>query len=468
MDLFGPVDGAQFLYGDRQGMFATLVKHEDGMRQRSYSVDLLETVLNCLDRERDSYLSQALFFRCNRRAVNLWTIGTLFADLDIYRAKDFGPFNSPDVAAFHVLAWLADHGMPLPSLVVHSGRGLYLKWLLTDGLPQAALPRWNAVQRHLVDKLAPIGADAAARDCSRVLRVERTVNTRADPENRVVRVVHATPGADGEPIRYGFDGLADQILPYTRAELDELREARTARKWKHDDPRRVAMEAAQTFTLSTLWHARMNDIRKLAELRGGMPEGLREKALFLMVNCGRWAGVIDNRSAYMEALALARELVPEDCRAWWHRSDISTVVRRDPDDLYRFRNDTLIRWLEITEEEQAAMTTIIGTPEKYRRNNARRRTDDEYKARDAARRREKRGAEAKRKAAIIEVRRLFFEEGRTVGEIVGITGLSRWMVWRYRGPEYGPDWPGGIMVDSDVAKTSALCIVGEASAPDFS
>ncbi|MDE2654944.1 MAG: replication protein [Gemmatimonadota bacterium] len=460
MDLFGPVAGAHALYGERPGMFATLVRHPEGMRQQSHSVDLLEPVLKCLDRERDSYLSQALFFRRNRRAVNLWSIGTLFADLDIYRATDFGPFASPDVAAVHVLAWLADHGLPLPSLVVHSGRGLYLKWLLSGGLPQAALPRWNAVQRHLVDKLAPLGADPAARDCSRVLRVERTVNTRADPENRVVRVVHATPGADGEPIRYGFDSLADLILPYTRADLDELREARAARKWKDDAPRRAAMEAAQTFTQSTLWHARMNDIRKLAELRGGMPEGLREKALFLMVNCGRWAGVFDRRMAYLEALALAGELVPGDCRSWWTRSDISTIVKRDPDNLYRFRNDTLIRWLEITDDEQADMATIIGTPEKYRRNNERRRTDDEYKARDAARRREKRGAKSERQARIVEVRRLRFEEGRTLPQIVEATGVSRRTVWRYLGRKYA--------VLDGVPKTSALCIVGEANAPDFS
>ena len=41
-------------------------------RQRSYRLDLLPQVLASLDRHNDTYISQAEFFKPNRRLVNLW------------------------------------------------------------------------------------------------------------------------------------------------------------------------------------------------------------------------------------------------------------------------------------------------------------------------------------------------------------------------------------------------------------
>ena len=391
-------------------MFATLIRQPEGMRQRSYPVDLIYKVLNCLPTDLDSYLSQALFFRGTRRAVHLWSIGTLFVDLDIYNVPDFGPFRSPEEAASHVLVWLDGNGILPPSLVCHSGRGLYLKWLLTGGLPQAALPRWNAVQRELVARLEPIGADAAARDCSRVLRAERTVNTWVtDPDKRIVRVVRVTEDGKGQPIRYGFDDFADEILPFTREQMAEFRAMKKDRKWKQGDPARARYEAARQFNRSTLWHSRLNDLRLVCEMRGGIAEGKRERFLFLMVNAGRWAGLFDTRQAYREAVALAREIVPAGPLSWWMQSDISTIVKRDPSELYRFKNGTLIRWAGITESEQEKLATIIGQSEKYRRNNERRR--------------EKRGTKRKREERRARVRELHYS-GQSLREIASALNMA--------------------------------------------
>ena len=60
---------------------------------------------------------------------------------------------------------LTDEGIPPASLVVHSGRGLYLKWLLKSPLPQAALPRWNAVQRELVSRLVRLRVRSKSKRC---------------------------------------------------------------------------------------------------------------------------------------------------------------------------------------------------------------------------------------------------------------------------------------------------------------
>ena len=74
------------LHADRPGFFSLLVK-PSGLtpRQSSYRVDVLPQVLAALDPDIDSYMSQATFFRPNRRLVNLWHLPLCFVDLDTYK-----------------------------------------------------------------------------------------------------------------------------------------------------------------------------------------------------------------------------------------------------------------------------------------------------------------------------------------------------------------------------------------------
>ena len=134
------------LHADRPGFFSLLVKPcGRDPRQSSYRVDMLPQVLAALDPNIYSYMSQATFFRPNRRLVNLWHLPLCFVDLDTYSTA-YGKLHE-------------------------------------EPLPQAALPRWNAVQRELVSRLADLGADPKARDASRVLRLVATCNTKQpDPE----------------------------------------------------------------------------------------------------------------------------------------------------------------------------------------------------------------------------------------------------------------------------------------------
>ena len=135
------------LHADRPGFFSLLIK-PSGLtpRQSSYRVDMLPQVLAALDPNIDSYMSQATFFRPNRRLVNLWHLPLCFVDLDTYKTA-YGKLHEEPLS-LAVRQRLADVGIPPASLVIHSGRGVYLKWLLKSPLPQAALPRWNAVQRE--------------------------------------------------------------------------------------------------------------------------------------------------------------------------------------------------------------------------------------------------------------------------------------------------------------------------------
>ena len=273
------------LHADRPGFFSLLVK-PSGLtpRQTSYRVDVLPQVLAALDPNIDSYMSQATFFRPNRRLVNLWHLPLCFVDLDTYKTA-YGKLHEEPLS-LAVRQRLTDEGIPPASMVIHSGRGVYLKWLLKSPLPQAALPRWNAVQREFVSRLADFGADPKARDASsRVLRLVSTCNTKQpDPALRKVRVLWVEE-ADGAPLLHDFERLAEAVLPFTRKEVASVEADKPpARVIQFKRGGESALELRGGSRYETLHWDRVTDMRKLRELRVKIAEGGRETFVFLMLN----------------------------------------------------------------------------------------------------------------------------------------------------------------------------------------
>src|SRR5262249_23164372 len=147
-----------------------------------------------------------------------------FADCETYKS-DFADLK-PEQQAQALLLHCEETGLPRPSLINHSGRGLHVKWLLDSPLPGQALPRWNAVQTAFNKSLTPFDVDRAARDGSRCLRLVGSVNPRS---GQVARTVWADE-RDGSPARWDFDTLATEVLPFTRVEWQAKQKQRRERK----------------------------------------------------------------------------------------------------------------------------------------------------------------------------------------------------------------------------------------------
>ena len=182
------------------GKFAVWRDHSRGqrkdMRQEFYDVADLVQALTSLDPAWDTYLSQGTF-RSNRRWVtNLGRICLHFIDLDTYRIPGLAGKTAEQLAEL-VLQVCADLGIPEPTVIMSSGRGLYVKWATTGALPQDMLPRWNEVQKTLAAALEALGADIAATDAARLLRVAQTTNSR---NGQIARVLHLATGVDGGPL----------------------------------------------------------------------------------------------------------------------------------------------------------------------------------------------------------------------------------------------------------------------------
>ena len=350
----------------RVGFFSILADTAKGRQQSSYRLTDMPVPLGLIDPTRDTWLSQAEFVRPNRRVVNLSRIGLLFADLDTYRVPELAG-RTPDELAASVLYHCGDLGIPVPSLLIFSGRGIQAKWLLDRPVPRQALPRWNACQKYLVDLLKCAGADVAAKDASRVLRLVETVNSRS---GEVCRVVHVENGTDGQPVRYAFEYLAEMLLPVARWDIEQQRQARPERRQIKILTGTKSGNLRGFSGRQLAWH-RLEDLRLLASLRGGVSEGERMMHLFWRLNFLLLSGATNSAQMYHEAAALARELDS----SWNYRSkELMTLYAKARQyeagervefggkkypPLYTPRNGTLIDLFQITDEEQRELRTVI-------------------------------------------------------------------------------------------------------------
>ncbi|MFU3245698.1 hypothetical protein [Pseudomonas paraeruginosa] len=278
-----------------------------------------------------------------------------------------------------------------------------------------------------------------AKDASRVLRTVETVNSKS---GEVCRVVHVQTGTDGQPIRYNFEYLAETLLPAARWTIEQQRQEQAETRTKKKPFLLVHGNKADNlrgFSGRQLAWDRLEDLRKLAELRGGVGEGSRMQHLFWRLNFLLLSGATNSKQMYHEAAALARELDPQ----WNSRSkELMTLFSKakafelgervsfagkDYPPLYTPKNDTLINLFGISTDEQRQLKTIISSEITLERDRARQ--------------------EARRRAAGAVSREAFLKaaEGRraqaqalrtrglSVRDIAAQMGVSKSAVGRYLG-----------------------------------
>lgn len=158
-------------------------------------------------------------------------------------------------------------GLPDPTVLMSTGRGLAVIWLV-DPLPPKATSRWQAAQNALIDLFKSRGADPRCRDVSRITRLPGSTNSKNGTEAKILT---------GSLLRYDFDGLADAIYIAagrpTRVQLRE-RQARKEREQQGGTPRGLSPRAR--------FEAILRDLDRVRDHFGGtIPRGSRNTWLHL-------------------------------------------------------------------------------------------------------------------------------------------------------------------------------------------
>lgn len=299
------------------------------------------------------FISLNTFYSTFRRLEYLKELKAQFIDLDIYKTG----FTKEQIL-MNLEENYYNQSIPRPNLIVDSGRGLYLIWLI-NSVPSKALPLWKAVEEYLYSVLKPFGADRQALDPTRVLRVPGSINSKSNTKVEVI-----------EQYDYLYDlrEIQNEFLP----ELDENRPKKKGRPSKT-----VFIHRERS-----LYYARIQDIIKLCELREYDLENHRELILFLY-RYYLCSFLDDTEKALEDVLELNREFILPLRETEVRRATRSAEkVYLSKDKQYKYKNKTLIELLDITELEETYMTTIISDKEYKRRQNKafRKRYQEKLKA----------------------------------------------------------------------------------------
>ena len=429
------------LYHDpaARGFFALLTQQAGSAtkQQQTYRVEQLPWILEKLNPAIDSWISQAEFAMPSRRVVHLLRISLCFVDLDTYHSPQLAGRKPEDLAKFLRMV-CDDRGIPQPTLILFSGRGLQVKWLLDRPLPRKALIRWNVVQRTLVGALRDLEADPAARDASRVLRIERTTNTRTGEIVRVVDVLTA----NGEPVRYDFDRFALEVLPVERELWRQKSQAAESRRkqLRLISGGREENRGRRGFNVREWAWVCVDDLRVLARMRGwmqgGVPDGSRMLYLHWMMNFLLLSGATNSAEMYREAEALAREVMPK----WtFSRSELGTLFRKARDyeagvsveiggrkypPLYTPSGAHMAELLSLSTEEQYQLRAFRSVEVRKDQDAARKR--QERREAGAVARSKYLADSAERGGVVLSLR----QEGKSIRQIAEIVGLGKSQVQR--------------------------------------
>lgn len=324
------------VHGNSKGWITRSCIDENGYSQWHYKyLELKETDLT----GENIYITLNTFYKPCRRLECIKELNFVYIDLDYYKTK-----YTKEQVIMNLESNYFNKIIPATNYIIDSGRGLALLWSINK-VPSQALPLWKAIEEYLYNQLKEFGADRQALDATRVLRVPGSINSKS---KTVVSII------DEYDYIYDLREIQKEYLP-------ELK----PKEKKKGRPKKVNY----VYRERSLYFARIQDITKLCELREYDLRGHREIILFLY----RYY-----LCSFTEDVQKALEDVLELNSMFIYPLKEKEVIRAtrsaekcylDNNKEYRYKNDTLIELLEITEDEEIQMSTIISKTEYKRRNN---------------------------------------------------------------------------------------------------
>jgi hypothetical protein len=368
------------LFNETTDGYIQLIKFDNDKIFKIYSTNIqgLREVVEETEGQKDTYISPNTMYKPFRRVENIRQFRALYIDIDGVEGDQIG-------CSYRILELAEKKEIPKPTMIVNSGRGIHVYWRIVNA-PYGALQTWQELEDYLYYKLKHLGADMAATDGARILRLPGTINSKNNSICRALLI--------DDSIEYSMYDLREEYLNYkNRGKQLEFVEAKKSTNNK--------VIANSFFNSYSLHMTRSNDILLLCKLRNYDVKGYRN----MILHCfAYWKGiyirdeeelakeVIDLNNSFKEPLretqvnailrcipkAIDRFIVYEQGVRSGERKRV-TKGMRDKEG-YWYKNETLIERLDITEYEQSKLKTIIGTQEKYKRNNnkrtAKRRNED--------------------------------------------------------------------------------------------
>lgn len=355
------------LYDDTTDGYVQIVKLNDGkiVKIKNTNLNYIKEITQEFNGQENVYITPNTIYVPFRRVENIRQFRALFLDFDnIGEDKHYVSYNIFELAAQDVI--------PMPTMIVDSGRGLHVYWRIKNA-PYGALYSWQEIEDMLYHRLKHLGADRQATDATRLLRLPNTINSKSNSECNVLWIDDKT--------EYSMYDLKDK---YIKVKKKPKTSTKTTNK----------VIANAFFNSYSLHMDRATDLITLCELRKYKVEGHRN----MLLHCyAYWIGIYVRSK---EELVDSVNNLNNKFKPPLKQTEVNAILRCVPKAIdkfiayeqgirngedkrvskgmkdkagYWYKNETLIERLGITVEEQRHLKTIIGTRVKYDRNNEKRK-----------------------------------------------------------------------------------------------
>jgi hypothetical protein len=302
---------------------------------------------------REGYLGHGVhpetgLIKTGRKSHQMFWLNCAHVDIDSPKVN-----LSADAAYSQAIQYLLEHGLPLPTIVIFSGNGVWLIWefrLPVNGDPDRRSLLWR-VNANLQGRFAHLGADPKSKDVARVCRVMGSMNTSAGKR------VNWNEVPNGKPVDLNF--LAASL------EVPAQKTAITKAEEKKPVTARNPIRRAAGYTR---WTSRRLDLLMLLEHRGTLAEGQRHDFLFYLSAVSKCAG-IPARDIRKECL----EIGQTRCMPAYSGLEVERAVSGGLSTIHNITDERIrLSGIAITQAECSALNLAVGRIKRAKRNISKR------------------------------------------------------------------------------------------------
>ena len=307
--------------------------------------------------KRDIYYTPNTFNSPIKRQRNyLWQLHRFYIDIDHKK-------GTREIESFEVVGAIEqlveNKKIPEPTEYINSGRGVHVYWDIAN-CHIMLLDLWEKIENYLFNQvkgiekdIENIEVDKRATDPTRLLRLPGTINSKNNSKC------------------YSMLKREDNIYNIFDLKKAYIKPNKAYKKNKSN------IAYLPTKNLYTLNKSRLEDFKAIVSLRNGEVKGYRNTLIMLysyhyrLINEITVEELINITKGFNKSFRepyKIRELISV-CRS------VNRTVKHFQEDEskgYKFTNKYIIESLDISEQEQRKLLTIISTDEKYRRKNEKR------------------------------------------------------------------------------------------------
>lgn len=337
--------------------FTHIVQASNGTMKRLEAISPIEINSEEYKNKKDIYYTPNTFNSpIKREREYLWQLHRFYIDID--HKKGTAPIDHFEVVGA-VEQLVEEKKIPQPTEYINSGRGIHIYWDINDSHIML-LDLWEKIENYLFNTIKElersiknISVDSRVKDPTRLLRFPGSINSKSNSKC--------------------YSMLKNEENIYN---IFDLKKAyiKTNRQYKNNKSKIAYLPTKNLYTLNM---SRIEDFKQIVSLRNGEVKGYRNTLIMLYSYHYR----LVNEITVEELIKVTKEF-NKSFKEPYKAKELISVCRsvnrtvkhfqEDNSKGYKFTNKYIINALDLEEQEQEQLLTIISTRVKYDRKNKKR------------------------------------------------------------------------------------------------